>query len=101
MVRIALGPLTAAQFLDFLPDSEAFATLAGITRWFLGQGLSFDVQPALAAGEEPSWMRLSEDATTAPRLGWTTWLSDEPFLVPAFDAVFAEDECSGGVGLCH
>ncbi|HLI78137.1 MAG TPA: type VI secretion system baseplate subunit TssG, partial [Acidobacteriaceae bacterium] len=101
MVRIALGPLTAKQFHSFLPDADGFATITGLTRWFLGQGLSFALQPALAAGQTPEWMELANDGDAGPRLGWNTWLSEEAFATPALDAVFGEEESLEGIRTWH
>lgn len=90
VLRNVFGPLTAEQFFRFLPDGEAFATASALIRWYLGQSLDFEIQPLLAAGEVPAWCELGDTDTGGPRLGWSAWLTDEPFAMPAGDAIFAE-----------
>lgn len=90
LVRVVLGPLTAAQFSGFLPDGETFAQVVSLIRWFLGSTLEFEIQPTLRREEVPP-CRLGEE-TFAARLGWSAWLRTEPFWFHATDAIFREDE---------
>jgi type VI secretion system protein ImpH len=92
VVRIVFGPLSCAHFFDFLPDGRAFKKAVELIRWYLGPVLDFELQPMLAAGEVPSWCSLGASPTEGPRLGWSSWLTEEPFAVPASQAVFAERE---------
>jgi type VI secretion system protein ImpH len=92
MVRVVFGPLTSADFFDFLPDGHAFRKAVELIRWFLGPVLDFELQPVLAAGETPSWGRIGESPNDGPRLGWSSWLTEDPFVSPANQAVFAECE---------
>jgi type VI secretion system protein ImpH len=92
MVRIVVGPLPSVHFFDFLPDGSAFRKAVELIRWYLGPVLDFEVQPVLAAGEVPSWCSLGESPAGGPRLGWSSWLTEEPFALPASQAVFAERE---------
>ena len=93
MIRIVLGPLTAPEFFQFLPDRKTFREASELIRWFLGPTIDFELQPVLASNEVPHWCRLGDTGRGGPRLGWYTWLTDEPFHHPATDAVFAESEC--------
>jgi len=67
--RIHLGPLTLAQYRDFLPGSSLLRKLVDWVRLYLGFELDWDVRLALASNEVPP---LSLDGRT--QLGWTTWL---------------------------
>jgi type VI secretion system protein ImpH len=84
--RIKLGPLTYPQFQDFLPTSEAYRHLVELTRFFVGEELSFEVQPILRADEVP-WCALGLKPST--RLGWAMWLKTEPFEKDTSQPVFA------------
>lgn len=92
LVRAVLGPLPAAEFFRFLPCGGAFKKLVHLLRWFLGPALDFELQPVLASGEDPTWCRLGEFQLGGLRLGWSSWLTDQPFERPATDAVFGELE---------
>lgn len=51
--RIALGPLTLAQYLSFLPGGSAWLQLRDWVRQYTGLDLLWDVQLCLAAREVP------------------------------------------------
>ncbi|HWG47023.1 MAG TPA: type VI secretion system baseplate subunit TssG [Gemmataceae bacterium] len=95
--RVRLGPLTYADFVEFLPDRtatprrKAIFLLMQLVRLYAGPELDFDVQLLLKADEVPL-CRLSEPDGIGPRLGWNTWLRSLPFTEDAEDAVF-EGEC--------
>jgi type VI secretion system protein ImpH len=61
------------QFSELLPSGPRFRVLAQLARFFVGQGLGFDVQLVLKAEDVPV-CRLGERGPRAPRLGWSTWL---------------------------
>jgi type VI secretion system protein ImpH len=71
-----LGPLTFAQFEDFLPIGRGFRAVGELARFHAGQVLDFDIRLILLAAEVPA-TRLS--ATSGPRLGWTSWLKTRAF----------------------
>lgn len=78
--RIRLGPMRYATFHRFLPRDDAgeagwLAVLQSFARSYAGLERDFDVQLVLAAAEVPA-LRLSQGATTDPRLGWNTWLGN-------------------------
>ena len=99
LIRVVLGPLSAQEFFDFLPDGRRFDVVAGLIRWFVGPAMDFELQPVLAADVEPRWGALgrvsSSDGGRSSRLGWSSWLTEERFREPADDAVFAEGELIG------
>jgi len=71
--RLRLGPMGFEQFSELLPSGTRFRVLAQLARFFVGQGLDFDVQLVLKAEDVPS-CRLGDRGPRAPRLGWSTWL---------------------------
>jgi type VI secretion system protein ImpH len=74
--RVKLGPLTYQQFQDFLPTRDGYRHLVELTRFFVGEEYSFDIQPALRADEVP-WCALGQPNTS--HLGWGMWLKTAPF----------------------
>ena len=97
--RVSLGPLTYQQFSEFLPDHTAttsgksFFLLCQLTRLFAGPEFDFDVQLVLDRAEVPN-CQLTDDPSHGARLGWNTWLSNEPPEQDAADAHFEADENS-------
>jgi type VI secretion system protein ImpH len=71
--RLRLGPMGFEEFSELLPSGSRFRVLAQLARFFVGQGLDFDVQLVLKADEVPV-SRLGDRGPVAPRLGWSTWL---------------------------
>jgi type VI secretion system protein ImpH len=95
-LRIRLGPLTYAQFLGLLPETQsatckAIFLVSHLVRFYLGPQLDWEVQLVLRHDEVPP-CQLSDDAPGA-RLGWNTWL-DAASAADAEDAVFSAEECS-------
>jgi type VI secretion system protein ImpH len=92
-VRLRIGPLRYAQFLDYLPDRspvperKAFFLLSHAARLYLGAEFDFDVQLVLRAADVPD-CRLTDDDATGPRLGWNCWLLCAAAAADAEDAVF-------------
>jgi type VI secretion system protein ImpH len=66
--EVRLGPLSLAQFRDFLPGSTAWKPLHELTRFYAGPQFQFIFRFILKAAEVPN-MRLGR-----ARLGWTSWL---------------------------
>jgi len=99
--RLRLGPLTFAQFCQFLPTGSAFRQLVQLSRFFAGQEQDFDVQLALQASDVP-YCRLGLRGEGAPRLGWSAWLKTREFTHDATDAIFAgEIDYAPAVPLSH
>ena len=67
--RVRLGPLDATRFRGFLPGGSALRELADLVRGYVGDGLEWDVQLVLRAGDVPT-TRLG----MAGRLGLDSWL---------------------------
>lgn len=71
-VRIKIGPLSLAEYLDFLPTGSAYEPLRALTRFFSNDEFDFEAQLILKREEVPR-CELGADVQAAPRLGWTTW----------------------------
>ena len=71
-VRIKIGPLSLAQYVEFLPTGSAFEPLRALTRFFSNDEFDFEAQLILRRDEVPR-CELGGDEESAPRLGWTTW----------------------------
>jgi type VI secretion system protein ImpH len=71
-VRIKIGPLSLAQYKEFLPSGSAFEPLRVLTRFFSNDEFDFEVQLILNRHEVPP-CELGAEGETAPTLGWTTW----------------------------
>jgi type VI secretion system protein ImpH len=72
VVRIRLGPLTLAQYLDFLPTGTAWEPLRSMVRMYFNDQLDFEVQLVLRGDQTPQ-CELGSTTEAAPRLGWTSW----------------------------
>jgi type VI secretion system protein ImpH len=85
-VRLKLGPLPLARYLDFLPTGTAYAPLGAITRFYSGDELDFEVQLILERQQVPACV-LGAEGEQAPRLGWATWVKSVPIDRDPADAV--------------
>jgi type VI secretion system protein ImpH len=96
-IRVRLGPLNYADFVEFLPDRavvprrKAIFLLMHLVRLYVGPELDFDVQLLLKAADVPL-CRLNETDGIGPRLGWNSWLRSLPRAADAEDAVFEGEE---------
>ncbi len=87
-VRVKLGPLTAAQYLGFLPGGPALDPLRDLVRFFCGIELEIEVQLILSRDEVPR-CNLGDGDVAGPRLGWFTWMkSGAEFDRAPSDTVF-------------
>jgi type VI secretion system protein ImpH len=76
-VRICLGPLTLAQYLDFLPGGDAARHIRALTSFFAGSEYDMELQLILKRSEVPR-CELSP-AGQGPQLGWTSWVKNGDF----------------------
>lgn len=94
-VRLHLGPLTLAQYRDFLPVGRARPALRGWMRQLLGDELEWDAQLVLRREEVPPTRLGAPQAGlggNAPRLGWVSWLGSRPRTRDAVDLRLAGDQ---------
>jgi type VI secretion system protein ImpH len=74
-IVLRIGPLSLAEFTSLLPGGMLLGRLVALTRAYLGDQISFVVNPVLAANEVP---RLVLGGAAAPRLGLNGWLPMSP-----------------------
>jgi type VI secretion system protein ImpH len=77
-VRIQLGPLTLAQYMDFLPGGDAHRHIRSLTGYFAGGEYDVELQLILRRNEVPP-CELRADEGPGPRLGWTSWVKSAAF----------------------
>ncbi len=82
--RVRMGPLDKNHFDAFLPVGNAFIALKNYVNWFIAPGQNFDVQLVLRKEEVPG-CRLGAEGSA--HLGWSTWLSNQPFTHDADDTI--------------
>jgi type VI secretion system protein ImpH len=97
--RIKLGPLSARQYLSFLPAGDAWEPLCAIARFFTGGEIEVEVQLVLQRADVPP-CELREEGETAPLLGWFSWIKSGPaFGRDPGDTVLLLNESAGASGM--
>lgn len=86
--RLRIGPLSYAEFKNFLPGGKKLPLLIALTERYVGYGLSFDVQLVLQAAQVPLCQLGGKNPV---RLGWNTWLKTQSFQQPVADTVLRKD----------
>lgn len=76
--RIKIGPVPLDRYRDFLPTGSAYEPLKGITKFFAGNEIEFEVQLILQREEVPA---CDFSSGVGLQLGWVTWMKS----VPSFD----------------
>lgn len=73
--RVRIGPLTRAQYEDFLPTGSAHAPLRSLVRFFTSDEVEIEIQLVLRRDEVPPCVLGADEASgPSPPLGWCTWL---------------------------
>ncbi len=86
--RIRLGPLTLAQYRDFLPGGAAHRQLRALTKFFAGNEYDMEVQLILRRDEVPA-CDLAAGEGDGLQLGWTTWVKSAPFRRDPGDTILS------------
>ncbi len=86
-VRVRLGPLTLAQYLEFLPTGAAYESLRSLLRFYGRDELGFEVQLVLRRDEVPG-CELGREGADAAMLGWTSWARSAAMGRDAEETVF-------------
>jgi type VI secretion system protein ImpH len=76
-IRIRLGPLSLAQYQEFLPGQNAWLELRALARFFTRGEFDIEVQLVLDRKDVPP-CELGEETAGAPQLGWSTWVKSTP-----------------------
>ena len=71
-LRVVLGPLTLAQYREFLPIGSAYEPLKTLVRFYAGDEFDFELQLILMREEVPR-CQLGAGDGQAPLLGWVSW----------------------------
>jgi len=85
--RIRFGPLSLAHLQRLLPVGDSFARLKAWVLNYCGFEFTWDVQLVLKKEEVPA-----TQLGSGGMLGWTTWLSSQPFARDAEDLVLSGDQ---------
>jgi type VI secretion system protein ImpH len=84
--RLTIGPLSRAQYDNFLPTGRAYQELRALTKFFTGEQVDVEVQLVLARDDVPPVSLGAEQQQPTP-LGWCTWLRSRPFTRDAADTI--------------
>ncbi len=85
-VRVKLGPLGLAQYLDFLPSGTAYDSVRSLAKFVSRGEIDFEIQLILKKEEVPA-CELGLEDSVAPRLGWTSWAKTKPLGQDANDTI--------------
>ncbi len=86
-LTVRIGPMPLARYLQFLPDGEAYPQLAAWLRMYARGELDFVVKLVLERDEVPGVLLSPEPAKMA-RLGFASWLKNEPFYRDPDEATY-------------
>jgi len=85
-VRIKIGPVSFAQYQDFLPQGTAFESLRSLTDFFSNGEFDFEIQLILDREDVPA-CELGAEGERAPQLGWHTYIKTRPMKVDAAETI--------------
>ena len=85
-VRIGIGPLSLAQYQDFLPQGSAFESLRALTTIFSNGEFDFEIKLILDREDVPPCV-LGAEGENAPQLGWHTYVTTRPMQVDASETI--------------
>ncbi|MBU0754424.1 MAG: type VI secretion system baseplate subunit TssG [Planctomycetes bacterium] len=83
-IRLQVGPMGKENYDRFLPDGGSIRRLVSLVRNYLGYEYSWDLKIILKKEEIPP-LKLG----VSGRLGWTSWLADQPPQKDADDLILA------------
>lgn len=86
-VRLKLGPMPLARYLEFLPNGSAYPALNAVLRFYAGLEFDFEIQLVLKREDAPGCC-LGAEGDAAPQLGWLTWVKSVPMDRDPNDTVY-------------
>jgi type VI secretion system protein ImpH len=87
-VRIVIGPLPLARYVEFLPSGSAFEPLRALTKFYSNEQFEFEVKLVLQRDEVPQ-CELRMEPDRGVQLGWVSWIKSEPLDRDPADTIFA------------
>ena len=85
-IRLHVGPLSRAEYEDFLPGRAAAERLVSWLRFYFTFEFAWDVRLIMAREEVPP-LHLATDPPRSARLGWTSWLGNRSEAADAGELV--------------
>jgi type VI secretion system protein ImpH len=85
-VRVRMGPLSLAQYQDFLPQGSAFESLRALTQFFSNGEFDFEINLVLDRRDVPPCV-LGAEGEDAPQLGWHTYIKTRPMKEDASETI--------------
>jgi type VI secretion system protein ImpH len=96
--RLCLEPVCFRNFLKLLPSGSMLKPLFSLVRYIVGVEYEFEIRPYLRHDEVPACV-IGKSDPSAPRLGWSTWLTPPKGILPADPHVtFDEAAIMAGTG---
>ena len=83
-VRVHLGPLTRAQYDQFLPNGSAHEQLRALLKLYSHDQFDWEIRLILKRADVPGCI-LGADEDSSQRLGWSTWIRTGDFSRDAGD----------------
>lgn len=83
--RIQLGPLTLAQYMDFLPGGDGYRKIKALAGFFAGGEYDLELQLILRREDVPA-CELNQ-SESGPQLGWTSWMKSKEFTTDAGETI--------------
>ncbi len=71
-VRLRFGPLSRAQYVEFLPGNPGHKALRSLLKFYANEEYAFELQLVLKREETPP-CELGREGADGSRLGWLTW----------------------------
>jgi type VI secretion system protein ImpH len=87
-VRIVIGPLSLAQYGEFLPTGSAFESLRALTKFYSNEAFEFEVKLVLRKEEVPK-CELTAEPGAGVQLGWVSWVKSKSMERDPADTIFA------------
>lgn len=75
-VGIVIGPLSFAEYQEFLPDGSAYEPLRSLTKFYSNEEFQFEVKLVLHRQQVPG-CQIGDDPARGIQLGWSSWLKSE------------------------
>lgn len=75
-IRVRIGPLPEARYLEFLPGGSAHDPLRALVKFFVNGEVEAEIELILKREDVPA-CELGAEGPAGARLGWYTWVKSE------------------------